>query len=259
MKSFLSINVHKIMMINPIYLFALLKERMDGIEISFDFNNEQEKKYVVDLTDYCKREDYPFNFHGDVNLDIDKQKEYFDFIDSITNKPTNVVLHSILVEEQTISINKTTVFIDKLLRYIDEKNYNITLSIENLNSMYGVYRLSKDFLDPILYNNKNLKFTYDIGHEIVDYGMITDLSDIKIDRINNVHIHNHINGLDHQIIRREDENFCKIIKGILYLLYIEYDGPIVYEYDLYLGEGDTYLEKVSNVIDTIEDIKQYYT
>ncbi len=101
-------------------------------------------------------------------------------------------------------------------------------------------------------------FTYDMGHEIIDYGHIIDLTEVEISRINNVHLHTFIYGKDHQLVYPNSNNKQTIIKCILYLKNINYNGPIVYEYDLDAAYGNDTYEKLETFIKSMEYISEYY-
>lgn len=259
MKSIMSVNVDKFKQVQSLDFYNIIKDKIDGCEIFFNINNEEEVKYVKDLIFYFNRDNFYFQFHGDSELPMEKQKEYLNLINSFyRDYKINIVMHVLTRDTIEESINNTTVYIDELEEYIDENNLNITLSLENLNSVTYLKRLSKNYLYPILYNNDNLLFTYDIGHEIEEYGELTDLQEIEIERLNNIHIHTFKNVIDHLPIYEKDEHLTILAKSILYLKKINYDGTIVYEYDLYECNGDTIEEKILGYIDSMLFFKNYY-
>lgn len=102
--------------------------------------------------------------------------------------------------------------------------------------------------------------TYDIGHEIADYGNITNLNKIIIPLISNVHIHTinnyYSNGYDHKPIFKNDEKWNEIIKGIIFLKNNNYNGSIVFEYDLYACPGNTLEEKIISYCESIDYVSE---
>ena len=259
MKSIISINVSKFKEINCLDLYKIINDKIDGCELHFNFNDKEELEYVENLLFYFNRDNFYYQFHGNSNLTIDKQKEYLLFVNKTNNSNNyiNIVLHSLTFDNIEDALKQTSLYIDELEEFIEENNLKITLSLENLNSIKDVKRLSKEDLFSILYNNDKLNFTYDIGHEIEEYGLLTNLSDIEIKRINNVHIHTFKNNLDHLPIYDNDEHILNITKSLLYLRHINYNGPIVFEYDLYECNGNTLEEKVIGYIDSIKFVENY--
>lgn len=257
MNSIISINAFKFKNINPLYIIEQLKKYNIGMEICFNFNNIEEQKYIENIIYLGLKENLYIQFHGNSNLSIEDQYKYLDLINSYLPYQTNIVLHSILKDTYEDSINSTTIYLDTLLEYIESKNYHLTLSLENLNSERHLLRPSKEYLDPILYNNDKLMFTYDIGHEIVEYGGVTNVSEIETLRINNIHLHTFNKGIDHLPIYK-DTNNQELIKGILFLKKIQYNNNIVFEYDLFNCKGNTIEEKLNDYILSIKFFEQYY-
>lgn len=120
--------------------------------------------------------------------------------------------------------------------------------------------MDKTDITPIIANNEDIFLTYDIGHEIVEYGSITSLNKAIIPLISNVHIHttnnNYSDGFDHKPIFENDEHWNEILKGILFLKSNDYTGSIVYEYDLYTCPGSTTLDKIKSYCDSIDYVSE---
>ena len=160
MKSIMSVNVDKFKQVQSLDFYNIIKDKIDGCEIFFNINNEEEVKYIKDLIFYFNRDNFYFQFHGDSELPMEKQKEYLNLINSFyRDYKINIVMHVLTRDTIEESINNTTVYIDELEEYIDENNLNITLSLENLNSVTYLKRLSKNYLYPILYNNDNFPYS----------------------------------------------------------------------------------------------------
>lgn len=215
MNKLLSINC-KFFKVEPEQLIEIInknndKNQIQGFEVAV--SNKEEQKYLLELAQKAKENKYILNLHAPTLNSIEEYKNYLDFavkISKITMQKTNVVFHPINAENIIKSKEITNNYINELLKYIRQKDYekNIELSVENLNDINNLKRLKKENLVEILEQNQNLKFTYDIGHELVD-GIIPKLEDnILFERLNNVHIHTHLGKEDHHPLKAnsEDEN-----------------------------------------------------
>ena len=135
-------------------------------------------------------------------------------------------------------------------------------TLENLNDACNQDRLNKEDITPIVCNNESLFFTYDIGHEIIENGNITDLNEFMIPLISNVHIHTYNSkykdGYDHKPINQGDEHWNKCLKGIYFLKNNHYDGNIVFEYDLYQCFGDNIEEKIKSYLASIDNFSDRF-
>lgn len=262
MKLLISMN-HKFFEFSPKEIVDMSKEDSSalGFEIFIDINKENEIKYLKDLAFECKRNNLVLNMHGEVYDDMNLNYKYLDLINDISNillKTVNVVYHSIYIDSKESSVSYTKNFFNKVLKYIEEKEYNITLSLENLNDIENQDRLNKDDIIPILTGFPELKFTFDIGHELIDYGNVTYLSDLQISRLNNVHLHSFSCGNDHQELTDTDIHKNDRVKAITYLKLINYDGNVVLEYDLYSLRGKDTKEKLYSYIKSINKINEYF-
>lgn len=194
---------------SPKELVELIKYNslyIEGVEISINYFDDFERKYLENLALECSKNNLIFQVHGNSGLDMNTQIEYMKFLENISNQlgyKINVVLHPFTSEDHNKCINDTITYTNELIENID--NNKITISLENLNDTnYLEDRLNKEEITPIVANNELLFMTYDIGHEIIDYGKITDLNENLIPLISNVHIHTFNNdydqGYDHKPI-----------------------------------------------------------
>lgn len=227
-----------------------------GFEICFDIHNENHIRYVEEMAVLCKKNNYILQFHGDSNLDIKTQKQYLKILNHIaqimeTRMP--VVLHPISSDTIEKMIEQSNLYFSKILNDIYRNHLKVSISIENLNSS-SVARLSKEYLKPILANNMDLNFTYDIGHEDAEYGKVIDLDPILIDRICNVHIHTFHNINDHLPIGVDSNR--EWIKGLQYLKTIRFENTLVLEYDIY-KLGNNFDERIKNYIKGAEFLYEY--
>ena len=138
-------------------------------------------------------------------------------------------------------------------------NSKLIICLENLNDAFKIDRLEKESVTPIILNDIDLYFTYDIGHEVVEYGNITNLNKYMLKEIRNVHIHtNDGKGNDHRPIYKHDHNWNKILKGLIFLINNKYQYNIVYEYDLYVCNGNTTEEKIREYLKSIDIVSEHY-
>ena len=133
----------------------------------------------------------------------------------------------------------------------------VIISLENLNSLRNLNRLNKEMIRPMILNDEKLYFTYDIGHEIADYGEITNLDSFMIDDIRNIHLHTCRHEEDHFPIYNNDINWNKIIKSLIFLINNHYQYNIVFEYDLYECKGYTIEEKILDYLNSIDMISKH--
>jgi sugar phosphate isomerase/epimerase len=233
-----------------------------GVEICASPNDEEMLAYMDELVKECKENNILFQVHGDSSLDLETQLKYLERIAEYSDYlgyTINVVLHSVLRDDNETSLHDSQEYFDEILKIIDRKK--IRISVENLNDAVGYIRLNKDEMKPILYNDARLYMTYDIGHEIADFGNITDIDPEFIKRLSNVHLHEISDRYkiqsEHLPIYDTSKDFEQVLKGILFLKKIKYEGPVVFEYDLYACKGETIEEKVDEYIHSIDSTSEH--
>lgn len=259
MKSIMSINF-KFFEKTPSELVSFVlnnSKYLDGFEICVNYINKYEIDYMFEIANLCKKNNLHFQVHGDSSKDLDSQMKFLESLYSIYDileYPINVVLHPITNNNHEISEIETIEYTTYITNHID--NNKIIITLENLNDYLDDDRLNKEDITPIICNNENLYFTYDIGHEIDEYGNITDLNPEMIPLIRNIHLHtkttNYDDGFDHDIIREDDPKWKEILKGLLFLKNNHYDGTIVFEYNIYKCYGDTLDEKIKDYLNSID-------
>jgi hypothetical protein len=246
MKLIMSIN-YKFMKISPSELINKVKNTdINGFEVCFNIKDVQEVNYVTKLAKIIATTDLILQFHGDSELSIEDIYNYLNLINEFsktTNKKCNIVFHSIFKNNIIQSMQETIVLFNNILEYVDKNHYNLSISIENLNNINNEDRLNKDDLIPILKQYNQLYFTYDIGHELVEYHKILPIAKLHLERLNNIHIHSFHDDDDHQILNAYN-NKELWLKAINYINEIKYSGTLVFEYNLYCFNGD-----VENKID----------
>ena len=258
MKILLSLNF-KFFNLEPEKFIELIKKYDEenliaGFEIAT--NSKKDELYVLKLAKVALKNKYIINLHSPSFENIEEAKEYLNFaveISKITKRKTNIVYHPISANSIDESKEKTKDQVKEIMQYIEDKKYynNVELSIENLNDMNGIKRLKKEDLIEILEQQKSLKFTYDIGHEIIDGIKTEKLVKILDERLNNIHIHTYQKDLDHYPINNIDE--YKLIKESLEK-YGE-NKTVVLEYALDYIEGEDFKTKLKNYVESAKIIK----
>ena len=257
MKILLSLN-YKFFKLEPKQLIELIKKYdkkriIKGFEIAT--NSEDDEKYVIELSKIAVEENYIINLHSSSFDSLEKANRYIEFavkISKITKRKLNIVYHPINAKNITESKEKTKKQIDELIKYIKLKRYleNIEISIENLNDINKIKRLKKEDLVEILERQHNLKFTYDIGHEIIEGIKTEKLVPELEERLNNIHIHTYKKKLDHYPIKNINDE--KTIKKLLNK-YSD-NKTVVLEYALDYIEGDKFEIKLKNYIESAKKL-----
>lgn len=182
--------------------------------------------------------------------------DYVNELSKIVDKNIDIVFYPLSCDTIDESIKDTDIYFSKMLNYVYFNDYNINISIENLNSMVDCVRLSKDYLTSVLYNNMDLYFTYDVGHEIMEYGKLSDLDDVFIERLRNVHFHTFNNAIEHLPVDYHEYNKDCWVKALLYLKSLNFKGTLVLEYNFY-ELGNSYNERFDNYLNCFKFISNY--
>ena len=261
MNNLISIN-KKFMDISPSKLVELIlnSKYTKGVEIYVDYTFDKELEYLKNLVLELKKNNLILQVHANTNLSFEKQKEYLKIIEEYSDYlgyKIVVTFHSIYDKDKKMSIKKTVEYLENIINYID--NNKIIISLENLNNTSELIRLGKDDIIPVILNKEKLFFTYDIGHEIVEYGKITGINKDIIKKVKNIHIHTfNDKGEDHFPIYKNDLNLSHIIKAINLLKNNKYYNNIVYEYNLYVCNGKNIQEKIIDYLNSIDFITENY-
>lgn len=254
MKIVLSLN-YRHFKITPSEFIELLKEYdknniIKGFEISIKYYSD--RIYIEQLAKICKSEGYLLRLHAPTLMEPYKYEEYFDFANKIAQiygNKINVVFHPTNAENIDKSILKTIDYLKHIYKYIELKKYDkVIISIENLNNINSLERLKKEDLEEILKKFKKLKFTYDIGHELIDDKLNTEMSDILLKRLNNLHIHIFNENKDHYPIIEKNEKSIKILEAIEKIKNNGYNGILVTEYAIDYIDGNSFISRLINYI-----------
>lgn len=263
MKCLMSIN-EKFMKYTPKDLVDLVKENskyVDGFEIYINASDKNQVDYLKQISFECNKENIYLQIHGDSSLSMEQQQQFLILLNEISDflgYKINVVLHPITSTSIADSIKVTTIYMAQVIEMADLNK--VVISLENLNDYLEEDRLNKEDIIPIIANNEHLYFTYDIGHEISEYGNLTGIDDLLLSRLSNVHIHtinyHYSEGFDHKPIYEHDQCWNKLIKGLTYLKNNHYDKGIVFEYDLYECPGEDLKEKIISYAKSIDYVAE---
>lgn len=254
MKILLSLN-YRHFKITPNEIISLLKKYdnnniIKGFEVSIKYDNDL--VYLEQLAGICKNKGYLLRLHAPTLININKYEKYFDFVNKIAQtyeNYLNVVFHPINSESIEKSISETVRYLKHIYEYIEVKKYNkIIISIENLNDINGLERIKKENIEDILKKFKKLKFTYDIGHELIDNKFVSNLSNLLLERLNNIHIHIYNGNRDHYPILEKNKKSTKVLMALEKIKNKGYNDVIVAEYALDYIEGNDFNTKMINYI-----------
>ena len=239
--------------LSPDYMVKSIKDtHIKGFEVSIDINSDEDKIYLETLARLCKENDLILQIHARMNDDVETQLDYFGNIAKIYGK-LNILNHPISSDNIYLSQEKTNKMFAKILYYIKVKKYDIEFGVENLASRKGSVRLSKNMLLPILVNNEDLKFTYNIGNEFRDFNKVNDVNPLFLNRMNNIHIYSFDYKNIHKPIIKDELASTNILKELMNLKSTLFDGTLVLDYDFDLL-GMTASEKLENYIANAEEI-----
>ena len=261
MKSLISVN-RKFMDVSAKELVNLItsSKYTKGIEFCVSDLNSDELKYLDELVFELGRNNLALQVHSSSLLSIDEQVLFLKKVEGYAdylNMPIVITLHSIYDDDKELSRVKTHEYFDNLICKIN--NDKLIICLENLNDIPKKDRLEKEYIKPVVLNNEALYFTYDIGHELADYGSITNLDSYMIDDIRNVHIHSHDGfGEDHLPIYKNDKYFQSLLKGIIFLVNNKYKYNIVFEYNINACRGSSLTEKIEDYLESIDFVSSHF-
>ncbi len=236
------------------------QRKIKGFEMMPDYTDEKSMAYFDQLATLCKEKGYHLQVHSTKRSYIEEQKHFLDLMEKyalMLGYTINIVFHPVSDENDTIALEKTNELMGELLIYCYQKNYHLTLSLENLEHRTTIVRLDKDEIIPIFYNNIDLKYTYDLGHEFKDYGQITDVDHLLLERLNNVHLFRNDRTVNHLPLTDHDPDKEQWVKALLYLKQSGYHGSVVLEYDFYQMKGNTFEEKFKDYIEHALFVQDY--
>ena len=254
MKAIISIN-KKFMEVSPKKLIEMISNTkyVKGIEINIDSSSDFELNYLHNLVFELKKNNMILQIHGNSDLSLEEQFKYLIILEDYSKYLGYTVLvnmHPIYDENKDESIIKTSDYMSNIINEVDSSKLKIC--IENLNDMDNRDRLSKEEIIPIVVTNKLLYFTYDMGHELMDYGHLVDFDNGIISKIANVHVHTNNGKADHMPIYKNDVFWNELLKGVKLLVKNKYQNNIVYEYDLYECNGNSIEEKIHDYLKSID-------
>lgn len=264
MKLLLALN-YKFMEMDLFRLMKLIEEHdiehvVDGYEIMVDCKKKEHMAYLENLVHLAKEKGFILQVHSSSYDDLEVQKRFLDEVEHLAlflDRKIHIVYHPFGGTTEESALEKTNHLLAELLIYCYQKKYHLILSLENLEHRVGSVRLDKEEIVPVLYNNIDLHYTYDLGHELRDYGNITDVDHLLLERLNNVHLFRNEREITHLPLTDGDIDKEKWVKSLLYLKQSGYQGSVVLEYDFYQMEGETFEEKIISYLKHASFIKEY--
>ena len=260
MKSLISVN-KKFMEVSPKDLFDIILKykHTKGIEACFDFNNPIEMKYLDDLVFEVSKNNFCLQIHADSKLSLEDQIKYMNKLSAYSDLlgyPIVVTIHSAYDPDKELSLKKTVEYLGELVKNID--NNKIVIALENLDDSKDKDRLEREYITSTILNNDNVYFTYDIGHELFEYGDLTNLNKYLIEEIRNIHLHTYNFKKNHQPIYENDPHWNEMMKALIFLINSNYSGNITYEYDLYDCRGESISDKINDFLESIDLVSEKY-
>ena len=264
MRLLLALN-HKFIKKDAYQLVKLLEELdpkhvIKGFEMMPDVKDERTLDYLDNLVHIAKEKGYLLQIHSSKYPDLELQKKFLDKMEEYAlflGYTLNVVYHPVSAEDGSLALEKTNYLLGELLIYCYQKGYHLTLSLENLEHRTTSVRLDKEDIVPVFYNNIDLHYTYDLGHEFKDFGPITDVDHLLLERLNNVHLFRNDLDVTHLPLTENDPDKDKWVKALLYLKQNGYNGSVVLEYDFYKMKGDTFDEQFTDYVNHALFLKDY--
>ncbi|MFI3260501.1 MAG: hypothetical protein R3Y13_02160 [bacterium] len=227
-----------------------------GIEVATSNYKDNEK-----MLKYCLENNMIFQCH---TPKLKNESDIFSYLDDIHKlsliykNNINIVLHSLESDDIEESVLSTIKYVESILEYIKDNNLNIIISLENLNYHHDRVRINVNRIDEILNVFDNLKFTYDIGHDIYDNKNNSTLSDLQINKLNNVHLHNVYNDKDHELIFKNEQYLKYLKKSMKDINSLDFNKHIVLEVGVDMHPGKDVEEKLINYINSIKEIKTFF-
>lgn len=259
MKFILSIN-HKFFHLSPGEFINSWKKYdkdnlISGIEVYVNIKNSGELDYLKKLSQEIKKNKWILQIHGpSIDRLNEELLEYYNHISQITKQNIRITCHPI-DKHQNIDHNifESYSLFDKYSNIINKNNYNLTLLIENLNNLKGQIRPNLQDINPIYSYLNNVFLCWDIGHEVDNYECKYQLSNIQLEKLKNIHIHDIGPIEDHYPFDYDRTDYKRVMQ---YLKEINYKENIVLEIALDYLKGNNFDQKQINYIKQIQLLKE---
>lgn len=227
---------------------------IDGAELYVNTSDQNEKKYVKQLAQEFKNNNWILQIHGP-NAEVIARREIVDYyqeLAELTNKPLHITFHGFSSKGSKKDNILYTKDMAETLKELS-KGSNLNFSIENLNAMNNAGRLNKNDVEHVLIQSDFLGFCWDIGHEVDDNTCDYKLRPFFKKRLKNVHIHD-IGVSDHYPFDFDKTDAKRVFE---YLKTINYNGNVVFEIALDYLKGNNFEEKQIAYIEQLERFRFY--
>ncbi len=197
--------------------FVLNSKEIEGIEVNFsEYESTEWLEYNIDLARKLTAKGKTYQIHlpemTSANLHILDKLEHI--IPEVGGQ-INAVLHHALGKTLEEDIALTFEMLDMIYKYLEERNLNVIIHLENLNvirsldifpkerheamrHIVGRERININRIDEILQEYPALKLCLDCGHVISDK-LEFGLTPLQKQRVGNIHIHDADEHSDHKL------------------------------------------------------------
>ncbi len=230
---------------------------ISGIELYIDSLTDQDQNMAILIARKLKERNLKLQMHATaLTKDVLSHYEYLKLyhkLSQIMEEKISVVYHSIESDDISQSKYLTSIILKRLKMHIEDREYNINITLENLDDINGVKRLKLNDVYDIVNKVKGVNITYDIGHEVLENACAYTIDKKYKSKIKNIHLHDITkDGLPHAPFHTKSTDLKKVSEM---LKEIKYKGNIVVEISLDYLRGNTYYEKLDEYLKEVEKIK----
>lgn len=173
------------------------ENKISGCEIYVNFQDEVETTFVSKFIENCPIKHWKFQFHApELETYLQYKNDYLHMLQYYNQAAerlgykVKVNFHPVILPPKfdikaCIDTSKTELY--KVCNLIEQKHMNIIPCVENLDKLNELRRCGIKDLDEIL-DIDILKFTWDIGHDIIDDECTYELKDKFALKLENVHL-----------------------------------------------------------------------
>lgn len=262
MKLLLSIN-KKFFEVNMKSLFDLIDKKdetkaIDGIELFIDSLTDANENMATLIAKKLKERNLKLQLHATaLSKDVLAQYEFLKLyhkLAKIMDEKISVVYHPFESENIEDSRYLTNIIMKRIKMHIEDRKYDLTVTLENLDDVDGLKRLKLEDIYKIVKAVNGIGITYDIGHEVLENTCTYTIDSKYKGKIKNIHLHDiTVNGLPHAPFYAKKTDIDKVAK---LLKSIDYKGNIVAEISLDYLRGNTYQEKLQEYLEEMIKIKE---
>lgn len=231
---------------------------VDGAEIYARLDNVNDIEYLKRIAPLMDAAELILQVHAP---NLDELNQYnilllYNSIAKLYNKRLLLVAHPVPSESISTSIKESIEHLKLIHHRIKKYDFNLDVSLENLNPLNEVNRPGVPAIDEVLSHDESTFFCWDVGHA-VHAGDSSELSISLKFRLGNVHIHDLNETKDHYPFKYGSVDIKQTAK---YLFQLQYEKSIVHELALDFLGGNSDIERhieYLKEIKRIRDIMEY--